>query len=547
MRRPGSAAARRSRRATGAPPKRPTGASWRSTRGTPTPTSTSARCCARAAASTRRSRSTTKRSSGKPHEALLHFNRAIALEDRGDAAAALASYHACLRLSPDLADAHYNAARLHQQLGDARQAVRHFNAYRRLQRPPDDAADRASAGPSSSRPRGRPASPYPRASSPPTPSSSHASSSSSPCRSARSPSPTASSSRRCASTRPSEGSAGRLAPDPPRPPRAVGRGPADRRGDRGLGRRTHHATPTSACTATPTKRRWRASSAPCARMRRSGRHPARARRAQGIEPRCRGSGGAQIPLDQPAAGARWRRRRCRMRRRRAAAGARRRRAGQGARRLRGGGAARRAPRPRRHRDPRRARLPAAPVPVAARQPAQRRVRRQPREPDALSARGVRRRARGVPGRRAGLGAHLGDRLGRRRLGHRAARSRLSQALEARGCAAIHVSSGGVSPQQAIKLGPGYQVPFAAARQGARSALPTIAVGLITEPEQAEAIIAKRRSRCGLAGARDAVRPALAVARRGQARRARRRRRTQYWRSQPREFKDLFENAAFGAR
>ena len=71
----------------------------------------------------------------KPHEALLHFNRAIALEDRGDAAAALASYHACLRLSPDLADAHYNAARLHQQLGDARQAVRHFNAYRRLQRP----------------------------------------------------------------------------------------------------------------------------------------------------------------------------------------------------------------------------------------------------------------------------------------------------------------------------------------------------------------------------------------------------------------------------
>lgn len=71
----------------------------------------------------------------KPHEALLHFNRAIALEDRGDAAAALASYHACLRLAPELADAHYNAARLHQQLGDARQAVRHFNAYRRLQRP----------------------------------------------------------------------------------------------------------------------------------------------------------------------------------------------------------------------------------------------------------------------------------------------------------------------------------------------------------------------------------------------------------------------------
>ena len=45
---------------------------------------------------------------------------------------ALASYHASLRLAPDLADAHYNAARLHEQLGDAKKAVRHLNAYRRL-------------------------------------------------------------------------------------------------------------------------------------------------------------------------------------------------------------------------------------------------------------------------------------------------------------------------------------------------------------------------------------------------------------------------------
>jgi 2,4-dienoyl-CoA reductase-like NADH-dependent reductase (Old Yellow Enzyme family) len=37
---------------------------------------------------------------------------------------------------------------------------------------------------------------------------------------------------------------------------------------------------------------------------------------------------------------------------------------------------------------------------------------------------------------------------------------LSLELERRGCAAIHVSSGGVSPAQAIRLGPGYQVPFA---------------------------------------------------------------------------------------
>src|SRR5215203_665983 len=65
---------------------------------------------------------------------------------------------------------------------------------------------------------------------------------------------------------------------------------------------------------------------------------------------------------------------------------------------------------------------------------------------------------------------------------------LSEALRERGCAAIHVTTGGVSPAQAIKLGPGYQVPYAQ-RVKAEVGLPTIAVGLITEPEQAEAIIA----------------------------------------------------------
>ena len=63
----------------------------------------------------------------------------------------------------------------------------------------------------------------------------------------------------------------------------------------------------------------------------------------------------------------------------------------------------------------------------------------------------------------------------------------SQALKARGCAAIHVSSGGLSPQQKIGAVPGYQVPFAK-RIKADVGLPTIAVGLITEPEQAEAIL-----------------------------------------------------------
>jgi 2,4-dienoyl-CoA reductase-like NADH-dependent reductase (Old Yellow Enzyme family) len=42
---------------------------------------------------------------------------------------------------------------------------------------------------------------------------------------------------------------------------------------------------------------------------------------------------------------------------------------------------------------------------------------------------------------------------------------LSQALKARGCAAIHVTPAACRRQQAIKLGPGYQVPLCAAREG----------------------------------------------------------------------------------
>ncbi len=36
----------------------------------------------------------------------------------------------------------------------------------------------------------------------------------------------------------------------------------------------------------------------------------------------------------------------------------------------------------------------------------------------------------------------------------------SQQLEALGSDYIHVSSGGLSPQQSITVGPGYQLPFA---------------------------------------------------------------------------------------
>ncbi|PXX07212.1 2,4-dienoyl-CoA reductase-like NADH-dependent reductase (Old Yellow Enzyme family) [Paraburkholderia tropica] len=61
------------------------------------------------------------------------------------------------------------------------------------------------------------------------------------------------------------------------------------------------------------------------------------------------------------------------------------------------------------------------------------------------------------------------------------------ALQARGCAAINVSSGGSSPAQRIPIGPGYQVPLARAVKQATT-LPVIAVGLITDFEHAEAIL-----------------------------------------------------------
>ncbi len=65
---------------------------------------------------------------------------------------------------------------------------------------------------------------------------------------------------------------------------------------------------------------------------------------------------------------------------------------------------------------------------------------------------------------------------------------LGKALKTLGCDYIHVSSGGLDAGQHIPVGPGYQVPFA--RQiKAETGLATIAVGLITEAEQAEAVVA----------------------------------------------------------
>lgn len=62
------------------------------------------------------------------------------------------------------------------------------------------------------------------------------------------------------------------------------------------------------------------------------------------------------------------------------------------------------------------------------------------------------------------------------------------ALERRGCDGIHVSSGGLTPAQQVPVAPGYQVPLARAVK-AETTMPVVAVGLITEFDQAEAIIA----------------------------------------------------------
>ena len=66
---------------------------------------------------------------------------------------------------------------------------------------------------------------------------------------------------------------------------------------------------------------------------------------------------------------------------------------------------------------------------------------------------------------------------------------LAKELKALGVDLVDCSSGGLAPRAEVPLGPGYQVPFAA-RIRAEAGLPTGAVGLITDPQQAERILAE---------------------------------------------------------
>ncbi|KJY19605.1 MULTISPECIES: NADH:flavin oxidoreductase/NADH oxidase [Streptomyces] len=76
--------------------------------------------------------------------------------------------------------------------------------------------------------------------------------------------------------------------------------------------------------------------------------------------------------------------------------------------------------------------------------------------------------------------------------------RLARLLEEHGVDLLDVSTGGLAPGVNIPLGPGYQVPFAA-RVKAETTLPVAAVGLITEPEQAEKILANGEADAVLLG------------------------------------------------
>ncbi len=122
---------------------------------------------------------------------------------------------------------------------------------------------------------------------------------------------------------------------------------------------------------------------------------------------------------------------------------------------------------------------------------------------------------------------------------------LAKELEKRGVDWIDASSGGVSPLQKIPLQPGYQVPFAEAIKQA-TGVTTMAVGLITEAQQAEDIVASGKAdmvalargmlydpRWGWHAAADLGDNVEAP--------------PQYWRSQPSTQKALFGATTFGTR
>jgi len=124
-------------------------------------------------------------------------------------------------------------------------------------------------------------------------------------------------------------------------------------------------------------------------------------------------------------------------------------------------------------------------------------------------------------------------------------SEFARQVKALGCDFVHVSSGGVSPQQKIAVGPAYQVPFARQIRQA-SGLATLAVGLITDPQQAEDILQAgdadliALARAFLYNPRWGWEAAAALG--GQVAAS-----PQYWRCLPREAQNIFGEVRIGSR
>jgi 2,4-dienoyl-CoA reductase-like NADH-dependent reductase (Old Yellow Enzyme family) len=105
---------------------------------------------------------------------------------------------------------------------------------------------------------------------------------------------------------------------------------------------------------------------------------------------------------------------------------------------------------------------------------------------------------------------------------------------------VHISSGGVSSAQKVQVGPSYQVGFAH-QVKAQSDLTTIAVGLITQADQANEIIASAQADLVALARAFLYKPRWtweAAAHLGAQVSASQ----QYWRCLPKEAQDIFTHA-----
>src|ERR1700761_6374502 len=122
---------------------------------------------------------------------------------------------------------------------------------------------------------------------------------------------------------------------------------------------------------------------------------------------------------------------------------------------------------------------------------------------------------------------------------------LAKALHERGVDWVTASSGGISPLQKIPITPGYQIPFAAGIKAATGQT-VFGIGLITEPKQAEEILASGQAdvvslaRGMLYDPRWGWHAAAELGAQAQAP-------PQYWRATPHEHKNLFGDTRYGGR